>query len=136
MTLNVAYIVDTTRSRPIFQEWSRLLLEEMDATSPLARTMRPVVDVMFRYVYTADKKRDFDAILAAWFLYHMEKDSWYSFRNRYPSLRLNQVESSPCINTVEINFDGMAEWILDQYIRELEKEEVSAARMRRSPFQT
>ena len=79
--ISIAYLVDATRYKAIFVEWTNLILQDMDATCTLIRDMRGIVNIIFQCMDTENILSHY-TIFDMWLRYTHNKDSWYSFRNR------------------------------------------------------
>ena len=85
---DICHIVDPTRAKGIFKEWTRLMLEEMDDTPKYISRLDAVYDTYFEEIYKPTSVRNTDTLFSMWCLFHMEKDMWFGFRNKHQNIKV------------------------------------------------
>jgi hypothetical protein len=77
--LNLIYLLDSSRAQIIFQSWVQLIREEMEFPNRIIICYKPYDYFHFSHLTTSK-------LFNTWLLFHLEKDSWFGFRNRHQSI--------------------------------------------------
>lgn len=102
MMADISHMVDPIRAKDLFQEWTRLLFEDVDTIPDFVEKKRDILNILFKYFYTTEKVRPFNELIQTWFVYHYEKDIWFSFRNKRPSMSSKERHIFKYLHTLSV----------------------------------
>lgn len=89
LMLKICYSIDFSGYKEIFQEWVRLMSQEMDTIAIFITN----INLILKYTYVSNYTAEFNSIIYTWIIFSREKDSWFCFCNK--SLNISSATDPP-----------------------------------------